>query len=87
MVVIKSVGGETLRFSIDRDRALAVEGLLGETRITIEDGGVRFVSSPCPHDFCVSRGRVSRAGEWIACLPNGVIARISGQAAYDGITP
>ena len=86
-VIIKSMTGETLTLDINRDQTFEVEGPLGKTSVRIADGAAEFISSPCPHDLCVSRGRVSKAGQWIACLPNGVIARISGQAEYDGITP
>jgi hypothetical protein len=86
-VVIASMKGETLTVDINRDQILEVEGPLGKTRIVIARGAVEFTSSPCPHNLCVSKGCVSRAGEWIACLPNGVVARITGKAEYDGITP
>ncbi|MFH1312962.1 MAG: NusG domain II-containing protein [Candidatus Eisenbacteria bacterium] len=86
-VVIRSMTGETLTLDINRDQTLEVEGTLGKTTVHIANGAAEFTSSPCPHGLCVSRGRISRAGQWIACLPNGVVAQISGQADYDGITP
>jgi len=86
-VVIRSLEGRTLTLDLHDDQALKVDGPLGTTSIRIADGAVTFVSSPCPHGLCVSRGSISKAGQWIACLPNGVVARISGQADYDGITP
>jgi hypothetical protein len=79
--------GEMLTLDLGCDQTLYVEGPLGTTSIRIEDRAVTFISSPCPHGLCVSKGSISRAGEWIACLPNGVVARISGRADYDGITP
>jgi hypothetical protein len=87
VVIIESLGGEKLVLDINEHRTVGIEGPLGTTTIVIERNTVRFVDSPCPHRLCVGRGPISRAGEWIACLPNGVVARISGQSAYDGITP
>ena len=86
-VVVRSMKDETLTLDIDHDRTLEVKGPLGTTLIRIEDGAVQFIRSPCPHGLCISRGSISKPGQWIACLPNGVVARISGEADYDGITP
>jgi hypothetical protein len=86
-VVIKCFAGGSSAFDLRSDRTVEVEGNVGTTVISIEDGSVRFVSSCCPHGLCVKKGCVSRVGDWIACLPNGVLAIVKGDAAYDGITP
>lgn len=86
-VWVESVTGESLTFDIHGDRTIDVRGVIGTTTIRVEGGTLRFISSPCPHGLCVDKGSISQAGEWIACLPNGVVAGISGQADYDGITP
>jgi len=85
--VIRSLKGETVVLDLTHPRTITVEGLLGTTSISVEDGSVRFIDSPCPHRLCIKKGPVSRAGDLVACLPNGVIARIEGESAYDGITP
>ncbi len=41
-----------------------------------EDGSIRFERSDCPHKLCVKAGRLSRPGEFAACLPNGIILKI-----------
>jgi len=41
-----------------------------------EDGGIRFEESDCPHKLCVRAGKLSRPGEFAACLPNGIILKI-----------
>lgn len=87
IVVIKSLAGGSLTFDLEGDRIVEVDGVIGKTAISIDNGTVRFVSSCCPHGLCVKKGPVFRAGDWIACLPNGVIAEVEGEAAYDGITP
>lgn len=86
-VEITSPKAEPLSFDLRENRTVEVEGLRGTTVVAIDGGGVRFISSPCPHRICIARGRISRCGEWIACIPNGVVATIEGRRTYDGITP
>jgi hypothetical protein len=86
-VTIRSLKGETLVLSLDRAQTVEVGGSLGTTTIVIEDGSVRFVDSPCPHKLCIKKGRISRVGDFVACLPNGVVAQITGKSDYDAITP
>lgn len=87
LLTVKSLGGETLVHDLGRDAKLEIEGLLGTTVIVVEDRQAAFASSPCKHQLCVGRGRIGRAGEWVLCLPNGVIAEISGEDEFDGVTP
>jgi hypothetical protein len=86
-VVIHTMSGEQWVYDLGGTRTVEIDGPGGKTQILITDGGVRFTASPCPHKLCVRRGMITRVGEWIACLPNGVAAKISGEAPYDGITP
>jgi hypothetical protein len=86
-VTIRTLAGESSTYDLDTDRTIEVTGTIGTTSVTIENRSVRFASSCCPHGLCVKKGPISRSGDWIACLPNGVIARVHGEAAYDGITP
>jgi hypothetical protein len=86
-VVVRTIEGDLHSFDLNQERAVEIAGLVDKTRILISEGTVSFVSSPCPHKICVRKGRISKPGEWIACVPNGVMAYISGQADYDGITP
>ena len=86
-LVVRDRAGQVLELSLREERTLRVAGIEGDTIIEIADGGARFVSSPCPHRICVERGGISRSGEWIACVPNGVFASVTGEADYDGVTP
>ena len=38
--------------------------------IVCDGEGVFFESSDCPDLVCVNTGRLTREGEWAACLPN-----------------
>ena len=86
-VVLQAPGRAAEVLDLREARTVRVMGLRGETVIEIAGGRVAFVSSPCPNKVCVRRGEVSRSGEWIACVPNGVVATITGKRAYDGVTP
>jgi hypothetical protein len=86
-VEIQTPGRATEVFDLREARTVHVAGLRGETVIAIAGGRVSFLSSSCPNKICVRRGEISRCGEWIACVPNGVAATITGKRGYDGITP
>lgn len=66
-------------YPLDAEATLRVPGPLGETVVVIEDGAVQVISSPCPEKICVKTGRISRPGQWIACLPNRVFISIKGR--------
>lgn len=79
MVRIESEGKSWV-YPINEDRTLHIEGQIGETHVEIEDGMVRISDSPCSDKVCVYRGWMSEPGEWAACLPNGVLVTIEGNA-------
>jgi len=62
----------------DTDQVLEVAGPLGNNRIVVRDGSVFVESAPCANQICVKTGRVSRPGQWIACLPNRVFVAVEG---------
>ena len=37
--------------------------------LVVENGGIRFVESPCPDHTCESFGVLTKQGDWAACLP------------------
>ena len=53
--------------------------------IVAEKGRIRFSSSNCPDEVCVHKGWISRSGQTIVCLPNGVIIKIIGQSKNNDI--
>ena len=87
LLTVKSLKGETLVHDLREDAQIEIEGVLGTTVIVVEGKQAAFVSSPCQHQLCVGKGSIGRSGEWVLCLPNGVMAQISGEDDYDGITP
>ena len=87
-VIIES-GKNIWYYQVDKDKEIKVEGNLGESTIKIQDGFVSFENSPCPNKLCVLSSAISKNGQWIACLPNGVFVRIEGEdenTELDGIS-
>jgi hypothetical protein len=84
---VRTLAGETFTVDLTHPQILEVSGPLGPTTIAVRQGTIAIVDSPCPHKICVGKGPVSEAGDYVACLPNGVVVTIGGGRDYDGITP
>jgi hypothetical protein len=69
------------RYPLDAQRTLTFDGPIGETTVRIAEGNVEVLSDPGPQQICVRQGRISQAGQWLACLPNEVFIRIEGETA------
>ena len=80
-------GAPAERLALARDTTLAVQGRLGESRLEVRDGRVRFVDSPCVGRLCVHAGWLARSGQVAACLPNGVVVEVLGaDREFDALT-
>ena len=66
-------------YPLDAEATVRVPGPLGDTVVVIHDGAVEVVSSPCSEKICIKTGRISKPGQWIACLPNRVFISIRGK--------
>lgn len=75
-----SVDGTVIKtLPLNQDTELTVEGWNGGTNhVIIRDGKVRVSEASCPDKICVNQGTIERTGEAIVCLPNRMIARITG---------
>jgi hypothetical protein len=72
--------------SLDQERTLEIPGPLGNSRIVVHHGQVRFESSPCPNQYCVHQGWLSRSGQVAICLPNQVSVELLGsKKPYDSL--
>jgi hypothetical protein len=86
-LVVIEVDGELVgNFSLEEDRFIPVDGKLGTTGVEIADKVVRVLDSPCPHKVCVKSGTISKSGETLVCLPNGVVIRIEGEPSVDAVS-
>ena len=80
MKVEISVDGTVIEtLDLNKDTEITVEGWNGgTTHIVIRDGTVHVTEASCPDKVCVNQGTIQRTGEAIICLPNRMIARITG---------
>jgi hypothetical protein len=81
--VVIDAAGDRWIYPLGEDRQVTVTGPLGAEVITIRGGQAYVESSPCPNKLCVLQGRISRPGQWIACLPNRVFISIEGKTDGD----
>ncbi|GHU67240.1 hypothetical protein FACS189447_09260 [Spirochaetia bacterium] len=66
-------------FPLNVEEVVSVPGPLGDTLIEIHGGNAAITASPCNNQTCVAQGRLSRQGQWTACLPNTVFLLIEGK--------
>lgn len=76
-LVVDGAGHET-RIPLSAERILEIEGPLGVSVIEIAGGGARFLSSPCPNQYCVHSGWLRAGGALAACLPNRIALGLTG---------
>ena len=75
---VVTIGGETVAtYSLATDGEYPI--LDGKNIRVIEDGAAYMKDADCPDKTCVRAGKISRSGERITCLPNGVIVIIEGE--------
>ena len=56
---------------------------VGGCEILVEKDGVSFTSSECEDKLCEKRGKMTRAGDAMACVPEKVVVSLSGMKAPD----
>ncbi len=81
-VHIKSAHGEWI-IPITERKVIPVKGPIGETKVAVEGGSARVISSPCSEKICVRSGSISKPGQWVACLPNRVFVSIEGKSSKE----
>lgn len=85
--VVKRGGEIFAELDLSQKRHVEVPGPLGTTVIAVDQGRVRVVSDPGPHQYCVRQGWLERAGEIAICAPNQVSVQIvGGKEAYDSLS-
>lgn len=77
--VAVSYGGNEYTYSLSDDMSFDIISNGITLSVVIEDRTVRVVQSDCRDKTCVGMGRISRAGEFIACAPAGVYIKITGE--------
>ena len=62
-------------YRLDKDAEIDVDG---HCTVQVKDGAVSVISADCPGKDCVHHKPISKSGERIICLPNGIVIRITG---------
>lgn len=72
-IEIRSSGKTTGLFSLESERIINADGILGQTQVSIKDGKARIISSPCSNKYCIHMGQIGDSGGILVCVPNDVI--------------
>ncbi len=85
--LIETHDGRRESLALDHDAELTVAGRRGASVIEVRAGRARFLDSDCPQKLCVRAGWLARAGETMACVPNGVSLTLLGdEPDYDALS-
>ncbi len=77
--------GQLVRtISLSQDGEYRIDSDNGWNVIIVESGTVRVASASCVNQDCVHRG-AANGGAPIVCLPNRLVIRFTGEAAYDAL--
>lgn len=60
--------GEDMTFSVPQDENVVFH--------LYKDGTIAFVESDCPDKVCIHAGKLKTAGQFAACLPNGIVMKL-----------
>ena len=64
---------KSLRYDLDINREIDIDGILGNSKIIISNHQVMFILSPCKDKLCIKTGILKNSP--LICMPNGVIIR------------
>lgn len=73
-------------YDLNQTKELNINGPIGKSIISINQGKVRFKQSPCHNQYCVHHGWLSHAGQVAICIPNQLSIQLIGkQSSYDSL--
>lgn len=75
-VVVRVDNLEVERMSLFKDQEKTVSTEYGTNTVTVQNGACFVNDADCRDGICVTRGKISRAGESIVCLPHRLIVEI-----------
>ena len=85
VVTVRTSGGDEV-YPLSKDGVFSLNG--GTNTLVIENGEAWVSEANCPDKVCMGMGKISKNGEFIACLPNQVIIVVEGgeESPVDGRT-
>ena len=73
-------------YSLNQKLKKEIYNTKGVTEVIIDNGKVRFSTSPCPKKYCIHQGWINKANQIIICIPNKIsISIVGGIKKYDSI--
>ena len=87
VAVVRVDGVEVERHSLSLNGTFPLNG--GTNILVVENGEAWVSEANCPDKVCMGMGKISRNGEFIACLPNRLLVVVEGAAEdspVDGMT-
>lgn len=84
-VTVKVDGKVTGSYSLDKNQKIEINN--GSNTLLIKDGKASMLEADCPDKLCVHQRAISKYHESIICLPNKVVAEVTGgdNGDYDAI--
>ena len=85
--VVTVDGKEIGRYPLSKNGTFPLNG--GTNILVVENGEAWVSEANCPDKVCMGMGKISRNGEFIACLPNRLLVVVEGAAEdspVDGMT-
>ena len=85
--VVTVEGKEIGRYPLKKNGTFPLNG--GTNILVVENGEAWVSEANCPDKVCMGMGKISRNGEFIACLPNRLLVVVEGAAEdspVDGMT-
>jgi len=77
---------QLLQLDLQHAQTIEVAGVQGTSILQVNNGKLRFVSSPCKRKICIHSGWQHLDGDVTACLPNRVSVAIRHRdSPYDSI--
>ena len=77
-VIVERDGTVLFTATLHETKEVFLDGPAGGLTLAIANGAVRVSEAGCRDKICVRMAAISRAGEWIACVPNRLIVRVEG---------
>ncbi len=72
---VVTVGGDEVgRYPLNKPGTFVLNG--GTNTLVVRDGVAYMEEAKCPDKICMAMGKISRNGEFIACLPNQLLVVI-----------
>lgn len=67
---------ETVDLSSEEEKTFSIPKDENVVFHLYQDGSIAFAESDCPDKVCIHAGKLKMAGQFAACLPNGIVMKI-----------